>query len=312
MKSLIKTLMKKFALLKKIPPPIFRQKFETKTIPKQVTTKQVAPTQTTIPPIFHQTFETNALPRRMYNACMSWVKHNPHYEYRFADDHDRRSLIEQHFDSDVLHAYDRSNVGAMRADLWRYCVLYVYGGVYMDIDTLCVSPLIDLILPSDEFIVPLQLIDIAVSNDFICSIAGHAFLQKAIELSTRHILDGKVPGVKGLPGVTSLTGPRCLGRAINQVLDRNEHMNFKLGSHCVNGHSFKILKKEFVRNTNKYRKILYDDQLPVKGCRYFFDRKKTICWTCYHGYHADRNKLKNFNWRKTPRDQILKKRAKAD
>jgi mannosyltransferase OCH1-like enzyme len=26
-------------------------------------------------------------------------------------------------------------IGVMRADFWRYAILYIYGGIYLDIDT---------------------------------------------------------------------------------------------------------------------------------------------------------------------------------
>ena len=44
-----------------------------------------------------------------------------------------RQFIQDTFqDPRILEAYDACNYGVMRADLWRYLILYWYGGVYLD------------------------------------------------------------------------------------------------------------------------------------------------------------------------------------
>ena len=53
---------------------------------------------------------------------------------------------------DVAKAYfsiDPEN-GAARADLWRYCILWRYGGWYVDLDVGCRTPLQDLHSAEDE------------------------------------------------------------------------------------------------------------------------------------------------------------------
>ena len=59
-------------------------------------------------------------------------KINPLFTHYVFSDNDRRLFIEQHFDTTVLHAYDSLIPGAYKADLWRYCVLYINGGIYLD------------------------------------------------------------------------------------------------------------------------------------------------------------------------------------
>ena len=49
------------------------------------------------------------------------------------DDHECRAFIAREYPDDVLYAYDHLIPTAFKADLWRYCVLYKYGGVYLDI-----------------------------------------------------------------------------------------------------------------------------------------------------------------------------------
>eukprot|EP01038_Epipyxis_sp_PR26KG_P008204 gene8204-11099_t len=57
-------------------------------------------------------------------------------------------------DTSILWAYNAINplVGAARADIWRYCVLYTYGGFYIDDDSDIKVPLDDIISDTDKLI----------------------------------------------------------------------------------------------------------------------------------------------------------------
>jgi mannosyltransferase OCH1-like enzyme len=48
-----------------------------------------------------------------------------------------REFIKNNFDEDVVCAFDNLIPGAYKADLWRYCILYKKGGVYIDIKFKC-------------------------------------------------------------------------------------------------------------------------------------------------------------------------------
>lgn len=90
-----------------------------------------------IPHIIYQTWSSKTLPPKMA-ACVARLKQaNPGFEYRLYDDAECRAFIKYRFDSDVLEAYDTLTPGAFKADLWRYCILYDKGGVYVDIKFQC-------------------------------------------------------------------------------------------------------------------------------------------------------------------------------
>ena len=88
---------------------------------------------TEIPKILHRTygFPWNTIPERISkvidNAAKGWILNNN-------DDVDCAKFIRTYYGEFVLDAFHRLT-GAHRADLWRYCVLYYYGGVYLDIKT---------------------------------------------------------------------------------------------------------------------------------------------------------------------------------
>ena len=41
--------------------------------------------------------------------------------------------VKNNFESDVLYAYDSLIPSSYKSDLFRYCILYKYGGIYLDI-----------------------------------------------------------------------------------------------------------------------------------------------------------------------------------
>lgn len=102
-----------------------------------------------------------------YNTVMSIIERNPNYDYIFFDDLDSRKFIKENFivnlidqnekseneDSDVLKAYDLLKCGALKADLFRYCYLYVIGGIYLDSKISSIIELDNIIDQDDKFII---------------------------------------------------------------------------------------------------------------------------------------------------------------
>jgi mannosyltransferase OCH1-like enzyme len=80
-----------------------------------------------------QTWETKVLPPLMSQAVKYLTQENPEFTYYLYDDNDCREFIRLNYDFEVLDAYDKLIPGAYKADLWRLCILYKMGGVYLDI-----------------------------------------------------------------------------------------------------------------------------------------------------------------------------------
>ena len=74
---------------------------------------------------------------------------NKHIKFVLFTDEDCRGYIKTNFDNNVLWAYDMLAPTAYKADLWRYCVLYKEGGIYLDIKLICYE--LDL-LRKEEFL----------------------------------------------------------------------------------------------------------------------------------------------------------------
>ena len=66
---------------------------------------------------------------------------NPAFEYIFFDDNEILSFIAEHFDERINKCYKRILNGSLKADFFRYCVIYIKGGVYIDVDISCTKAL---------------------------------------------------------------------------------------------------------------------------------------------------------------------------
>ncbi len=95
--------------------------------------KPISEYKTIIPANIFQTWSSKNLPPLMFKNIQIIKRNNPDFKYYLFDDNDCREFIKKHFELDVLNAYNSLIPGAYKADLWRYCILYKYGGIYLDI-----------------------------------------------------------------------------------------------------------------------------------------------------------------------------------
>jgi hypothetical protein len=101
-----------------------------------VATRKRKATLKGIPTKIWQTWKSKELAPRIVPYVESW-KANTDYEYSYNDDEDCKSFIDSLDDQDIKVCYDKMPLPVMKADLWRYLIVYTHGGVYSDIDTQC-------------------------------------------------------------------------------------------------------------------------------------------------------------------------------
>lgn len=91
------------------------------------------------------------------NAQMpALFERNPKWEVHIVDNHAKDVFMNTTFaNTSLLWAYHILSpaVGAAKADIWRYAVLWTYGGAYIDDDSDMKDPLDKMIEPLDELIV---------------------------------------------------------------------------------------------------------------------------------------------------------------
>jgi mannosyltransferase OCH1-like enzyme len=74
----------------------------------------------------------------------SWKIKNPEFNYDLYNTEQGYDFIFSQFGLDMAKAFMKCTVPAMKADFFRYCVLYQIGGIYVDSDIQALSPIIDL------------------------------------------------------------------------------------------------------------------------------------------------------------------------
>ncbi len=92
-----------------------------------------------IPKYVFQTLKEKKMYPDMKTNALKLREQNKDFTFYLYDDDMCREFIKKYFNVQVLHAFDTLIPGPFKADLWRYCILYVYGGVYMDIKLNCIN-----------------------------------------------------------------------------------------------------------------------------------------------------------------------------
>lgn len=206
-----------------------------------------------IPKTIMQTYSSkDNLSVEMINSTKAWKDLNHDWEHEIFYDNDCISFIKNNFNKDVLRAFNKIKSGAGKADLFRYCYLYIKGGVYTDIDNIPVIPLSKIIKENDEFISCLDHLYRGVSHEFngqsfgihqsfIISVPRHPFLGMAIKLCTYNIINGlkhdghdgagkfNHPALQTHP-LIKITGPKLLADAVNMVNNKEINSGFTINN----------------------------------------------------------------------------------
>ena len=112
---------------------------------------------TTIPKLIWFTAKESSiedLPTNHKQCVESWKRLNPTWEIRYHNDSQaeefmcgndqRQQKVEVQLKSEYCDVYRKLPIPVMKADMWRYAVLYVHGGFYADINA-------ENLIPIDEY-----------------------------------------------------------------------------------------------------------------------------------------------------------------
>lgn len=96
------------------------------------------------PKLIHQTWKTNQVPDHLQSYQQSWLSINPSYQYTLHTDEDIDQIVRQ-YAPDFYDSYRNFYTHIERVDFVRYVLLYEFGGIYADLDEVCIKPLDDLV-----------------------------------------------------------------------------------------------------------------------------------------------------------------------
>lgn len=180
----------------------------------------------TIPKIIYQTWKTKSLHNNCIKIRDNIQKLNLNYQMILYDDADMDAFIKSNFHPTIYNCYLQLNVGASKADFWRYCILYKKGGVYLDIDAEIVKPLDELIIGDEQCIVTREG-NAGIFNNWIMIFEKeHPILLECINKCCFNIIN------KITNDVCKLTGPQGpFTNAINEILiplyNKKTHLYFE-------------------------------------------------------------------------------------
>jgi hypothetical protein len=142
------------------------------------------------------------------DATIATFQRQSGYLYNCLTDAQCAAFLHQEFGERFYKAYKVLAPGAYRADFWRYCILYKYGGVYADAKTTLFRNLDEIIRPNDELVLVRDIPSQCLLNGFIACSPGHPLLGIVLAMSLERI-EKREYGT----GPLDITGPHLFGRA---------------------------------------------------------------------------------------------------
>jgi mannosyltransferase OCH1-like enzyme len=195
-----------------------------------------------IPKNIFQTGQTNIVKNIIhYNSIMSFIDLNPDYSYYYYDNIDSRRFLRKYFDKFVNDSYDLLVPGAYKADLLRYCLLYIYGGCYFDCKQILLKPLNNIIKKDDNLLLCKDFIEDGILNAIMLCEKNLDLMKIVIDECCNNIFNK----VKICP--LSITGPRFL---YNVLIKNVNKSNFIL-QNCRPVHNKDDYHTDYINNNIK-------------------------------------------------------------
>lgn len=172
---------------------------------------QVTSPRRKIPKIIHQTSLRRCLMDEIANVTETWRTFDDGWSYYFHDDDAVDALFAKDW-PEFPHLQEVAQCilyGAVKADLWRYLVLWEYGGLYSDIDATPALFNKTTITDDDDGFFVVEHSDL-LSQYFMALSPRHPLMYYAIQISLSNILREKDIGYINTP---LATGPQALHEA---------------------------------------------------------------------------------------------------
>lgn len=104
-----------------------------------------------IPAKVFQTWETRNLTRRLHRSVSQFRLLNPELSFKLFDAEARDAYMEEHWSHRAIFSvYKDAKFGPLKADVFRYCILFEQGGFYFDISKGVTRPLREFIEPDSS------------------------------------------------------------------------------------------------------------------------------------------------------------------
>lgn len=170
--------------------------------------------------------DNNKLPDMIPDSTMKCQRSI--YEYFGTSEHkvysgeELESIIKDNFKEEVYLSYKKLRPYAYKADLARLCLLYLYGGLYLDFNLLFVNSLKQDVLERHKFCSFLydnyrHLKGLAFANSILYAETGSVVMKNAIDI----IVDNCKKEYYGIDSL-AITGGLVIGKAYSKAIVENE------------------------------------------------------------------------------------------
>lgn len=135
-----------------------------------------------IPRILHQTCPNQTVPQKWVDSQRSCRETYSDFEYKLWTDESAHDFLASEYPW-FVHDWDNYAFPIQRADSIRYFVLYHFGGMYLDMDTVCKEAFpFDQVEsgPSPDYALFKSTLPTGITNDFMISTAKHPAYASAI------------------------------------------------------------------------------------------------------------------------------------
>jgi mannosyltransferase OCH1-like enzyme len=179
-----------------------------------------------IPKIIWSTYESeyDELPYKAKKFAESWKSLNPDWEYRYVSGKQRLQFVKETFGDEWYQIYNSYKLNVMRASLWRYMCLYTYGGLYVDLDTVCKKSIKKWLDVNQEFVVSSEPNNPGFTQMIFASQKNNLALKKVLDVVKKRFYENK-DYFNIIEYSINNTGYVSFTNGIKEALEENPNLN---------------------------------------------------------------------------------------
>lgn len=156
-----------------------------------------------------QTWYTKELDPELQAIRKEMLDINPDWTYYLYDDNDMDLFVKNKYPGRIYNAYSKLNIVTAKADLWRYLVLYTFGGVYLDMDSIITTSLDTLLKDTDDAVITAETNPGVYVQWALIYKKGHPILESVIDIIISNIENNTYPN-----DILKMTGPIAYTKGI--------------------------------------------------------------------------------------------------
>lgn len=128
--------------------------------------------------LIHFIWNDENVPEAYDKFVESWKIHHPDATIRIWTFAEGENLIADHY-PEILEVYQQYDLPIQKANALRYVILHLFGGIYADLDMMCLKPLTEVYESNDLFLAKHN--RYYICNAIMGSIPGHVFWRRCID-----------------------------------------------------------------------------------------------------------------------------------